>query len=206
MRTDSLRVSDEALTARPRPDPGASTATATCPPSRTGTPPASRPRRPTRRSGRPTWPAPRDDPRPALARPVQALSADLPPVRRQPDDPGRLRGHQRRRSPRARASSRPRARSSSSTATAASCPRPASRRTRSCRRSTVGQALDLHALEPDPALHPAAAALHRGDADQGAREGGHRPAEHLRADHPDDPGPRSTSSRRSGGSSRPTWG
>ncbi len=32
----------------------------------------------------------------ALDRPVQALPADLPPVRRQPDDPGRLRGHQRR--------------------------------------------------------------------------------------------------------------
>ena len=39
------------------------------------------------------------------------------------------------------------------------------------------------------ALHPAAAALLRGGPDQGAREGEHRPSEHLRADHPDDPGP-----------------
>ena len=62
-------------------------------------------------------------------RPVQALSADLPPVRRQPDDAGRLRGHQRRDHGRRRGCSRPRARSSSSTATAASCRRPASRRT-----------------------------------------------------------------------------
>ena len=31
-------------------------------------------------------------------------------------------------------------------------------------------------IEPDPALHPAAAALHRGDAGEGAGAAGHRPA------------------------------
>ena len=41
-----------------------------------------------------------------------------------------------------------------------------------------------------PALHRAAAALHRGDAREGARGERHRPAVHLRADHVDDPGPR----------------
>ena len=50
----------------------------------------------------------------------------------------------------------------------------------------------LRLLEPLPgaALHRAAAALHRGHAGEGAGGEGHRPAEHLRADHVDDPGPR----------------
>ena len=59
---------------------------------------------------------------------------------------------------------------------------------------------------PLAALHAAAAEVHRGDAHQGPGEGEHRQAEHLRADHPDDPGPARTSSRRSAGSTRPTWG
>ena len=37
-----------------------------------------------------------------------------------------------------------------------------------------------------PALHAAAAALQRGVADQGAGKGGHRPAQHLCVDHPQD--------------------
>ncbi len=44
-------------------------------------------------------------------------------------------------------------------------------------------------LSPTPALHPEPAAVHRGDADQGAGEAGHRPAQHLRQHHADDPGP-----------------
>ena len=43
---------------------------------------------------------------------------------------------------------------------------------------------------PDPALHRAAAALHRGDADQGARGARHRPAVDLRGDDLDDRRPR----------------
>ena len=43
---------------------------------------------------------------------------------------------------------------------------------------------------PDPALHRAAAALHRGDADQGARGARHRPAVDLRGDDLDDHRPR----------------
>ena len=42
----------------------------------------------------------------------------------------------------------------------------------------------------DPALHRAAAALHRGDADQGARGARHRPAVDLRGDDLDDRRPR----------------
>ena len=43
---------------------------------------------------------------------------------------------------------------------------------------------------PDPALHRAAAALHRGDPDQGARGARHRPAVDLRRDDLDDRRPR----------------
>ena len=48
------------------------------------------------------------------------------------------------------------------------------------------QALDRLGPDRQPALHPAAAALQRGVADQGAGEGRHRPAEHLRLDHQQD--------------------
>ena len=41
MRTDSLRVSDEAMHRRPRADQDRVSASATCPPSRSATPPAS---------------------------------------------------------------------------------------------------------------------------------------------------------------------
>ena len=53
----------------------------------------------------------------------------------------------------------------------------------------TGEDLDLLQLLAGAALHPAAAALHRGDAGQGAGREGHRPTEHLRADDRDDSGP-----------------
>ena len=176
MRTDSLRVSDEAIDGRPRPDPGRvrrALPARQAEPLRRRQAGAGGPRGdPADRPGA----RPRDDQGPPLDRPVQALSADLPPVRRQPDDARPSSRSPTSRSRPARGSSRPRARSSSSTATAGSCRRPASRRTQLLPHLAVGQALDLHALDADPALHPAAAAVHRGDADQGAGEGGHRPA------------------------------
>ena len=43
-----------------------------------------------------------------------------------------------------------------------------------------------HGRHADPALHRAAAAVHRGDADQGARGARHRPAVHVRGDDLDD--------------------
>ena len=60
-------------------------------------------------------------------------------------------------------------------------PRTSSRRAR-CRRWPHGEALDLLQARARAAFHPAAAALHRGDAGQGAGRAGHRPPEHLRAD------------------------
>ena len=54
MRTDSLRVSDEAMTGVRDLIQHAVRRASTCPPSRSATPPARTPRRPTRRSGPPT--------------------------------------------------------------------------------------------------------------------------------------------------------
>ena len=90
-----------------------SSAIATCPPSRSATPPASMRRRPTRPSG-PTDLALTPGPDQGLTcrhdqfRLYQLIYA---PVRRQPDDPGRLHGHRRLGRRRRRASSRRRARS-----------------------------------------------------------------------------------------------
>ena len=53
-----------------------------------------------------------------------------------------------------------------------------------------GEALDLIGLSSRAALHPAAAALHGGHADQGAGGARHRAAVHLRAHHRDDPAAR----------------
>ena len=64
-----------------------------------------------------------------------------------------------------------------------------SARTR-CRTSPTSDALRPPRALPRAALHGAAAALHGGDAGEGAGGEGHRPPEHLRADHVDDPGPR----------------
>ena len=61
---------------------------------------------------------------------------------------------------------------------------------------TEGELLDLLRAAARAALHPAAAALHRGDAGQGARGAGDRPPEHLRADARDAPGARLRRARR----------
>ena len=53
-----------------------------------------------------------------------------------------------------------------------------------------GDRTDVRDVTPDPALHRAAAALHRGDADQGARGARHRPAVDVRGDDLDDRRPR----------------
>ena len=54
----------------------------------------------------------------------------------------------------------------------------------------------------DAALHPAAAAVHRGEPGEGAGAAGHRPAEHVREHHPDDPGPRVRRCSRTAASTR----
>ena len=53
-----------------------------------------------------------------------------------------------------------------------------------------GRRHDRRRRHADPALHRAAAALHRGDADQGARGARHRPAVDVRGDDLDDHRPR----------------
>ena len=53
-----------------------------------------------------------------------------------------------------------------------------------------GDATAVRRRHADPALHRAAAALHRGDADQGARGARHRPAVDVRRDDLDDRRPR----------------
>ena len=53
-----------------------------------------------------------------------------------------------------------------------------------------GDATSVSRRDADPALHRAAAALHRGDADQGARGARHRPPVDLRGDDLDDHRPR----------------
>ena len=119
---------------------------------------------------------------------------------------GAVRRHRRAWSAPAATASRPRARSRSTPATCASTARtrrPSRRPTRSrraggrgadqpsaCRRSPRAQVLRLDELLGAPEVHPAAAALHRVDAGQGARGERHRPAVDLRADHLDDLRPR----------------
>ena len=61
---------------------------------------------------------------------------------------------------------------------------------RGCRRSAEATTTVGRRGHPDPALHRAAAALHRGDADQGARGARHRPAVDVRGDDLDDHRPR----------------
>ena len=107
--------------------------------------------------------------------------------------PGRLEGHRgrhrRRHRRRRRPSSRPSAARWSSTASCAS---------RACHADgdqilpplAAGSAGRPASTDAHAALHPAAAAIHRGLAGQGPRGRGHRPAQHLRHHHPDHPGPR----------------
>ena len=59
-----------------------------------------------------------------------------------------------------------------------------------CRRSPRATSTSVTDVTPDPALHRAAAALHRGDPDQGARGARHRPPVDVRGDDLDDRRPR----------------
>ena len=78
-----------------------------------------------------------------------------------------------------------------STPRAATTRRPTTtRRPARCPRSPRATARRVARRHPDPALHRAAAALHGGDADQGARGARHRPAVDLRRDDLDDHRPR----------------
>ena len=165
---------------------------------------ARAPRRRTRRSGRPT-PQRRPETLKAhlLAATAPALPADLAALRRQPDGARASSTAPSSISTPAPAGARdavplPRHRLSASSS-------PASwrvyregrdderRRTRiDARRAAAADrgasSLDLLELMPEQHFTAAAAALHRGDAGQGAGGERHRPAEHLRADHRDTPG------------------
>ena len=211
MRTDSLRVSAEALTPRSarrsRPNYGERY--------------LPKPSRISYAAGKHGPGGPRGDPphRPGARRPSRSAagcrstsyklySVDLPPVRRQPDDARGLRRDQRRHQ----------AAADGTVQDPGEDPQKfdgyrrvlAARRQAGgrppARRWSVGQAPGPPQARPHPAPHPATAPILRGGAHQGAGEGEHRPAQHLRADHPDDPGPANTSSRRSAGSTRPSWG
>ena len=129
-------------------------------------------------------------------RSAQALHADLEPLRRLPDGAGGLRPDRRSTSRRA----------------APSCARPArsmkfpgflsvyaeTRRGRGQRgrdrrvaaRRQGGRGGQAARDQARAALHPAAAAVLRGDAGQGAGGEGHRPAVDVRGDPVDHPGPR----------------
>ena len=190
MRTDSLRVSDEAVTAvRDRIKTEFGEQYLPAKPIRYA---AGKLAQEAHEAIRPTELQPHAGADQAALDPrsVPPLSAHLQPISGQPDGPCRLHGHRRRNHGRAPGCSRRRARSRSSTATAA-CGRSTASTTTSCLPAlAVGQALDLHQPRRDAALHPAPAAVQRGDADQGAGKGGDRSPEHLRADHPDDSGSR----------------
>ena len=146
----------------------------------------------------------------SLRRPVLHLSADLEPVRRLADDAGGLRRHDggyhraaattpsapraRCRSSRAGSPSTARRRRRSRRASARSVRRRPRRRTwarrqrrRRGERRAAGAPRRADArVARDQAgaeVHAAAGAIQRSDARQGARRGRHRPAEHLRVDH-----------------------
>ena len=73
---------------------------------------------------------------------------------------------------------------------ATTTPTRTTRRPARCPPLAEGDVTTVRDVTPDPALHRAAAALHRGDADQGARGARHRPAVDLRRDDLDDRRPR----------------
>ena len=68
-----------------------------------------------------------------------------------------------------------------------------------------GQVLDCRGFDARAALHPAAAALHRGHAGQGAGGAGHRPPQHLRGHPRRDPEPGLRGEGRRGSSSPRSW-
>ena len=121
-------------------------------------------------------------------RPVPALSTDLRPLRRQPDGARRLHRHRRCHHRRAGTVQGP-----GESAQVRRPPQGLAAGRQTGRRAPAGARGEPAAgparPERQPAFHPAAAAVHRGHPDQGPRKRKHRPAQHLCPDHPDDPGP-----------------
>ena len=217
MRTDSVRVAAEALAAvreliaeqlrRRRP----------CPRSRTSSRTAPRRRTPTRRSGRPTRPHPGGDGALPRRRRAQALHPDLAALRRLADDAGAVRRHRRagRGGPlrlqgprRGRGRRRVPARLPRGGGSPVDKP-PAGAGGRGAHLEAAAGAREGRGAAPrgahgDPEVHPAAAALHRVDAGQGARGERHRPPLDVRTDHRHALRPLATSTARRGRSSPPS--
>ena len=133
----------------------------------------------------------------APARRAAPLPADLAARARLADGAQGARDDDDRAGRRRRTSCAPRRPRCCSTASPGSTPRVATtrrptttRRPDACPRSTDGDRTTRPGRHADPALHRAAAALHRGDADQGARGARHRPPVDLRRHDLDDHRPR----------------
>ncbi len=229
MRTDSVRVADQALdevrgfigsTVRRRLS------------ARTGQPLQGEIDRAGRARGDPAdvdAVPPGRGARAAQRRPVLPLPADLEPVRRVADDPGGVRrhdgGHHRRRLHLPREGIGPEVRrlargvwaghdrgrgerADRAAVTGADGPGRARRGT--VERAAAGDARRADAgRQSDPArteVHAAPGALQRSDARQGARRRRHRPSEHLRVDHFGAAGPRLCEQESRPGSGRPSSG
>ena len=206
MRTDSTRVSEQALDRSARSSSPARSAPTTCPRSRTSTRRSPTRRTRTKRSVRPRCSTtPTRCARSSRRDQYYLYKLDLEPVRRVADAAGDVRRddgrHHRRRT--ICSASRDRCRSSPGwmavydqpTAAAArarsgrTAPGPTRSRPKTTRTSSAaagaGQGRRAHAAraEAGAEVHAAAAALHRSDAGEGARRERHRPSEHLRVDH-----------------------
>ena len=187
----------------------------TCPRSRTSTARRRTRRTRTRRSGRRRWSA-----RPSAVAPLPRARTSSRSTRSSGTASSRARWRRRSTTQttvdiEAATLPLPRHRPgrSSSTASSASTPRARTTRTgrrrrgrrgRSCPPLTEGEALQLLELAARAALHAAAAALHAGDAHQGARGEGHRPPVDVRQRSWGRSSTRSTSSRTTSGGCKPT--
>ena len=134
-------------------------------------------------------------------RTVPPVRPDLEAVRRQPDGVGAVRRHHRRhRAQPAGQGDAIRFRANGSRLKFPGFLEPVHRGPRrhagrgrgaqAAARADAGRAAGPAPAAARAALHRAAAALHRGDAGEGAGGARHRPPVHLRADPVDDPGPR----------------
>ena len=160
-------------------------------------------RKRTRRSARPICSAARRGRAPSRRRSAPALRADLEAHRREPDGIRACSTRSRvdiaepdgtRRSARHRLDRRCSTASSRSTRRTTTTP---SEDEENRRLPPIAErdALDRGEVKPEPAFHPAAAALQRGEPGQEARGARHRPALDLRLDHPGAAGPRLCAAR-----------